>query len=117
MEGFAMAQKVVTTLVDDLDGTEIEEGKGETIKFSIESVSYEIDLSDSNAKKFRDAISPFVDKARRAGRTAGAARAGSRRNSPEELAAARDWLRSNGHEVNDRGRIPASLMEVYRSSK
>jgi hypothetical protein len=37
-----MAQKVITTLVDDLDGTEIKEGKGETILFVLDGNGYEI---------------------------------------------------------------------------
>ncbi|RXZ44350.1 Lsr2 family DNA-binding protein, partial [Agromyces binzhouensis] len=28
---------------------------------------------------------------------------------------AREWLRANGHQVSDRGRIPAPLMELYRN--
>lgn len=37
-----MAQRVITTLVDDIDGTEA----AETISFAVEGKSYEIDLSE-----------------------------------------------------------------------
>ncbi len=51
-----MARKVVTTLVDDIDGTQIEEGQGETVPFALDGVNYEIDLSDDNAAKLRTAL-------------------------------------------------------------
>ena len=44
-----MAQKVVVSLVDDLDETEADE----TVEFGIDGATYEIDLSDSNAAKLR----------------------------------------------------------------
>ncbi len=43
-------------------------------------------------------------------------RAGSRRSLQAERAAARDWARSHGHPVSDRGRLPAGLLERYRGS-
>lgn len=114
-----MARKVqtITTFVDDLDGTELAEAEGETVKFAYKGVSYEIDLGGKNVAKFDKAIEPFIEAGRKAGRVAGATRASSGRNDPQELAAAREWLRANGHEVSDRGRIPANLLEEYRASK
>src|SRR3712207_9028086 len=58
-----MAQKVTVTLVDDLDGGKAEE----TVGFGLDGVSYEIDLSSSNAGKLRDALADFVASARKAG--------------------------------------------------
>jgi hypothetical protein len=49
-----------TILIDDLDGGEA----AETIAFAIDGMSYEIDLSDGNAKKLREALSPFIASAR-----------------------------------------------------
>lgn len=112
----ARKQTIITTLIDDLDGSEIEKGNGETVKFALDGSSYEIDLSADNASELRDKIAPYVSKARRAGRAARTTSSTSRFNS-SDLAAAREWLRSNGHEVGDRGRIPNNLMELYRSSK
>ena len=56
-----MAQKVNIVLVDDIDGSEA----SETVVFAIDGRDYEIDLSDANAQKLRDAIAPFVAHARR----------------------------------------------------
>ena len=44
-----MARRIVHQLVDDLDGTILEIGEGETVLFSLDGVAYEIDLTDSNA--------------------------------------------------------------------
>lgn len=40
-----MAQRVLTQLVDDIDGTELEDGQGETVTFALDGSNYEIDLS------------------------------------------------------------------------
>ena len=58
-----MAKQIQEILIDDLDGGEA----NETVSFAIDGASYEIDHSDVNAKKLRDALSPFVQHARRAG--------------------------------------------------
>ena len=51
-----MAQKVETRFIDDLDGSEA----SGTVEFGLEGRSYEIDLSDDNAK-LREALAPFVE--------------------------------------------------------
>ena len=51
-----MARKIVHQLVDDLDGTVLEVGSGETILFSLDGTAYEIDLTDENAAALRDAL-------------------------------------------------------------
>ncbi len=114
-----MAQKVTVTLVDDLDGGTAEE----TVEFGIDGVTYEIDLSNDNAGKLRDALAGYVAHARRAGgrRRASAAppkRSGGGRASVdrEQNAAMREWARKNGYKVSDRGRIPAEVVEAYHKA-
>ncbi len=114
-----MAKKTTVILVDDIDGVEIDDGKGETVYFALDGVSYEIDLSSANARRLRDSLRPFVDAARRASRGTRSALTGargSRGSSREDLGAVREWLRSRGHKVSDRGRIPAALLEEYRAN-
>ncbi|WP_018654663.1 histone-like nucleoid-structuring protein Lsr2 [Actinomadura flavalba] len=107
-----MAQKVQVLLVDDLDGGEADE----TVAFSIDGASYEIDLSDANAGKLRDSLSPFIDKARKAGAARGPRgrrpRSGSNRERSAEI---RAWAKAQNIKVNDRGRIPAAVIEQYDS--
>lgn len=107
-----MAKRIVETLVDDLDGSEADR----TIAFSINGEGYAIDLSSANAEKFDAALAPFVDAARRT--SSGRAGGGSRRRGgggTGDTKDAREWLRANGHQVSDRGRIPAPLLELYRN--
>ena len=61
-----MAQITQVRLVDDLDGGEA----AESVSFSLDGKSYEIDLNEKHAAALRDAFAPFVGSARRAGGSA-----------------------------------------------
>lgn len=106
-----MAQKVQVLLVDDLDGGEADE----TVAFSIDGASYEIDLSGANATKLRDSLTPFVEKSRKAG-TATRRRRQRGASSRERSAEIRAWAKNNGIKVNERGRIPAHVIEQYEAA-
>jgi len=114
-----MAQKVTIELVDDLDGTPIETGKGGTVSFALGKKSYDIDLTAANLEKLELALAPFIDAARS---SSPAATSGSRRGrSPRkasgiDLAAVREWARKNGHSVNERGRVPAAILDAYAAA-
>lgn len=113
-----MAKKTTVVLVDDIDGVEIDDGKGETVFFALDGVSYEIDLADANAQRLRDALQPFISSARRSARSTRSALSPSRSSrgaAKEDLGPVREWLRAHGHTVSDRGRIPAALLEEYHS--
>ncbi|MFW6203781.1 MAG: histone-like nucleoid-structuring protein Lsr2 [Actinomycetota bacterium] len=105
-----MAKKVQTLLVDDLDGGRAEE----TVSFALDGVSYEIDLSKSNAETLRDTLSKYVAAARRTGGRR--ARGRGRGRSSAETAAIREWARSQGFKISDRGRIPADILEKYEAA-
>lgn len=114
-----MATMTTVTMVDDIDGS----AATETVSFALDGASYEIDLNDKNAKKLRDAVANFVAHGRRidggrrsAGRSHGARGGRSRsRATPdrEQTAAVRDWARSQGYEVSDRGRLSAAIMQAF----
>lgn len=107
-----MAQQVKVILVDDLDGGSADE----TIRFSLDGSAYEIDLNKSNVAKFRDALAPYVGAARKATRGGGSARAPRRAGSANRRGRAADiraWARSKGLEVNERGRIPARVVDQF----
>lgn len=59
--GTFLAQYVMTRLVDDLDGSEAVT----TLSFSLDGLSYEIDLSESHLNAFQQAMAPFVRVARK----------------------------------------------------
>lgn len=105
-----MAKQVIERLVDDIDGGEADE----TVPFSVDGVSYEIDLSSDNAKKLRDSLAPFVERARKAG--VGRRRRTRAASSRERSADIRAWARDRGIKVNERGRIPATVVEEYEKA-
>jgi hypothetical protein len=41
-EGKPMAQRVVTQMTDDLDGSNIKDGAGETVRFALDGANFEI---------------------------------------------------------------------------
>ena len=104
-----MAQKVQVLLVDDITGAEA----AETVLFSLDGVSYEIDLTVGNAKKLRDDLSGWVGHARRSGGRKSSRRAGGAGARRGDLGAVREWARNNGHKVSDRGRISADILAAY----
>jgi hypothetical protein len=119
METAKMAQITQVTLVDDLDGGEA----AESVTFSLDGKTYEIDLSEKHAAALRDAFAPFVGGARRAGN---AAKVGSQQRMSTvrstgsgrprgETAAIREWANANGLEVSTRGRISSTVLEAYEN--
>jgi nucleoid-associated protein Lsr2 len=109
----AMAQRVVTELTDDLDGTSIERGAGETVRFGLDGVEYEIDLKKSNASRMRSQFERYIAAGRRAGKPSnGRSRAKPRGDGPSPQAVP-TWAANNGIEVSGRGRIPADILRRY----
>jgi hypothetical protein len=104
-----MAQKTLVVLEDDIDGGEA----SETVKFSLEGVNYEIDLSAKNANKLRDDFAKYTGAGRRVGGRGGRGRVGSRGAGRNRSAQVREWARSQGLKVSDRGRIPADIVNQY----
>lgn len=109
-----MAQQVVVSLIDDING----DVANETVAFALDGKSYEIDLSDANANKLREALAEYIEAARR---PSGTNRRGSSSGAPvrrpavsrEQNQAIRDWARNRGMKVSDRGRIPADVTAAY----
>lgn len=118
-----MARKTTIVLEDDLTGGLLAEGDGGTVSFSLDGQTYEIDLSAENSAQLRADFQRYVDAARRitsprgsasAGRSTGGGRAAADRKESGEI---REWARQNGHEVSERGRIPAGVIEAYRAAR
>ncbi|MER5769014.1 histone-like nucleoid-structuring protein Lsr2 [Streptomyces sp. NPDC001985] len=112
-----MAQRVVVTLFDDIDGGEA----AETVSFGLDGKSYEIDLNPANAKKLRKALAPYLTAARRqtgAGRRGRTGRPVTYTHTALEPApaAVRAWAQSNKMDVPARGRIPKAVYEAFREA-
>src|SRR2546421_887842 len=115
--GFTVARKVEVQLIDDLDGSKAEE----SIKFALDGINYEIDLSKKNATKLRAGLEPFIGVAQKLGRTP-SPRAGVRgrgstsaRSDREQNQAIREWAQRKDLEVSPRGRISRSIIEQYET--
>ena len=107
-----MAQKVSIVLVDDLDGSEATE----TVMFGLDGTSYEIDLNDKNAAKLRDALSGYVGHGRRVGSAPRRGRKAAASTTGPSAREIRDWARSNGLDVPDRGRVSAEVREAFEKA-
>ncbi|MGA4790801.1 histone-like nucleoid-structuring protein Lsr2 [Nocardia sp. AB354] len=111
-----MAKKVIVELVDDYDG---KSKADETVRFGIDGVEYEIDLSLKNAGKLRASLEPWTESARRVGRIPrGKNKAIENRTTADkrQTAAIREWARNNGYEVSSRGRIQKDIIEAYNEA-
>jgi hypothetical protein len=108
-----MAQKVQVLLVDDITGAEA----AETVSFSLDGVSYEIDLTAAHAKKLRDDLATWTGHARRSGGRKSTRRLAGNGQRRGDLSAVREWARSNGHDVSSRGRISAVIQAAYDKAK
>lgn len=105
-----MAQKVVVTLFDDIDGSEATE----TIAFGLDGRSYEIDLSEINAGELRKALAPYVEAGRKRSRSGKAYRQTEVAPDPS---AVRAWAQANHMEVPARGRIPKKVYEAFSAAR
>jgi hypothetical protein len=114
-----MAQKVIREFIDDIDGSKAER----TFTFAVDGTHYEIDLSSENIGEFNEAIAGFVESARkvkasdtgRRARKTSPSTSGSGR-SREQTQVVREWARQQGHSINDRGRIPASIQQAFNQA-
>jgi hypothetical protein len=106
-----LATKIAVELEDDLEGGPADE----TLRFGLDGSVYEIDLSKKNVRAFRKQVAPFVEHARKAGR--------SQRRRSERTSASRGrssdiraWAKDKGIQLNARGRIPANVAEQYEAA-
>ena len=124
-----MARQTIELLIDDLDGSRLGEGEGDTVTFALQGSEYSIDLSSQHIDELNEALAKYVAAAQKIGgrRTSastaasrsnnGSAKAGSAKSDKADLAAVRAWARDNGHEVSDRGRVSQKVLDAYNGQK
>jgi hypothetical protein len=112
-----MAQQVLVQLVDDLDGTTSSDVS--TVLFSLDGVTYEIDLTEDNAERLRGGLAEYVESARRVGgRVKRGSKAGQNGSgAANDAGQVRAWANENGFGLSGRGRIPSHVVEAYRQAK
>ena len=103
-------RKVLVVLQDDIDGGE----PAQTVQFSLDGKTYEIDLSEQNAARLRDAVAPWIAAARRPSpRHIPSPRSKPRHSS--DTVDIRRWAKENDIPVSDRGRISIDLRTQYEA--
>jgi hypothetical protein len=122
-----MAKTQIVT--DDLDGSP----NAQTVRFSLEGRTYELDLAQKSRERLEKALQPFIDKASKVGAPARALRAvptnaprtSKVRRSRSELAQAaedriaRQWalatrLKVNGKGVGLKGRLHPDVRAAWQ---
>ena len=111
-----MAQKVQITLLCDLDDGNAE--AEETLHFSLADTTYEVDVCGKHAQQIRDGLQPYVARARKASPATSSSRRRPGRSvaGRDQTAGIRAWAKDRGIQVNDRGRIPASVVKEYEAA-
>ena len=128
-----MGRRVIQLLTDDLDGSDADD----TIRFGVDGVEYEIDLSLAHANEFRAFMRRYTDAGRRMGKMssgrpkvtiprqrdtwidravgapAGTTHSTYDPDAREERARVRSWAKSHGVHVPDRGRIRIDVLNAY----
>ena len=112
-----MAQKTILELVDDLDGGRADE----SVTFGLDGVEFVIDLSAANAARLRDTLAEFVGHSRRTGGRKSRGRAAATNgngngNGKPDTHAVREWARSQGETVAERGRVPQALVMRFQEA-
>jgi len=112
--GAAVAQKVQTLFVDDIDGSDADG----TVRFGLDGTDYEIDLNSGHAQALRDVLAGYISAGRRAaGGARRPARSGRRAQANGvNTTEVREWAKAQGIEVKDRGRVPAELVVKFKAA-
>lgn len=104
----------VLTLEDDLDGGTA----AETVRFCLDTTSYEIDLSAANAAALRAVLTRYTTRARprptRAVTPGGESTPGI--GAEVSTATMRRWAARNGHRVSRVGRLPLQVEQAYHQA-
>lgn len=58
-------QRTITIHIDDLDGRQIRSGTGGTVSFSLDGVTYEIDLSAKHRRELERTLDPYIAAGRK----------------------------------------------------
>ncbi len=110
-----MAQKVSVLLLCDLHGNGDVEAV-ETVRFGVGNTAYEIDVCATHAEELRNRVQPFVEHARRGSAVAAPRRRVRRAADRQHTAEIRAWAKEHGHQISERGRIPAAVVAEYEQT-
>jgi hypothetical protein len=107
-----MARETIVQLIDDLDGSPA----GGTVRFGLDGIAYEIDLSEKNENELRTKLGPFLEAATKVRPEIRRGHGKSPAGDKERNAAIRAWALSEGVELAQRGRIANVVQEAFEAS-
>ncbi|MET0316363.1 MAG: Lsr2 family protein [Rhodococcus fascians] len=111
-----MARKTLVQMIDDVDGSVIKEGQGETIEFGIGGNQYRIDLNLKHANELHEQLAFWIEHAEKVSGRKPRKGSGSASRAKTDLQDIRAWARENGHEVSARGRISQDVQAAYEAA-
>jgi hypothetical protein len=105
----ASTTQVIITTVDDIDGSE----GAKTVKFGLDDKVYSIDLNPAHEATLREFLALYIGHAKPTA-PAKPARKGTR--STSRSIEIREWARSQGMTIPERGRISQNVIEAYNAA-
>lgn len=115
-----MAQRTEVLMTCDVHDGDGDADAVETVAFTVEGKSYEFELCDAHLAEFREAIEIWSSHSRPVGRRPGRQRSGGagrvgrgpNGNGPS-TAEVREWARTQGIPIGERGRVPDELRAAF----
>ena len=107
-----MAQQIQTLFIDDIDGGPAEG----TVRFGLDGTDYEIDLSTAHNEELHEMLAAYLTHARKTGGTARRRPRGRRSDSAPDTRKVREWAKAQGIGIKERGRVPAEVIEKYKTA-
>ncbi|MGV9671577.1 MULTISPECIES: histone-like nucleoid-structuring protein Lsr2 [unclassified Gordonia (in: high G+C Gram-positive bacteria)] len=120
-----MAKKQIVSIIDDIDGRELDIDEAHTISWSWSGVDYQLDVSEANLDKIENGrvpVSKLLEVSTRTGGrrqstaprvTAPAASPSTNGKGGADTKTIREWAREAGYEVPLRGRLPKEIVDAY----
>jgi hypothetical protein len=90
------------------------------VTFTYDGQTYEFELCQSHLDEFQKVLQGYASAARRASggrRSPAGARSPRSNGNSSELAAIREWARTHGYAVSDRGRISAEIRQAFDAAQ
>ncbi|WGJ88218.1 Lsr2 family protein [Gordonia sp. SMJS1] len=112
-----MARIQTMTIIDDLDGREIDAEDARTVSWTWMGVDYELDVSPTNLTRIEEGKITVAKLLATSTRVGGRRRSRSATSKTSDSAARsaqiREWALANGFDVSMRGRIPAHIVDAF----
>jgi hypothetical protein len=111
-KGATMARQEIVKFVSDLSGDE----EAETVSFALDGADYEIDLTKKEQTAFQRALAKYVESGRKTATRGRGVRRTTVRPAGPSTKAIREWARSQGFSVPDKGRVPNEIMAKFEAA-